>query len=68
MLKQIAGGSAEGASATLEGAIVEDLAEEPGLEDMAEQMQVPGNCAAGSVMLYFLKKKTLKPSANRTRA
>ncbi len=68
VLKQIAGGSAEGARAALEGELVEDLAEEPGLEDMAEQMQVPGNCAAGSVLLSFLKKKTLKPSANRTRA
>ncbi len=38
------------------------------LDDMAEKMQVPGNCAAGSVMLSILKKKTLRPSLMPTNA
>lgn len=37
-------------------------ADDEDLEAMAEQMQIPGNCAAGSVVLSFIKKKTGKPS------
>ena len=36
------------------------------LEEMAEEIQVPGGCAAGSILLSFLKKKHLTPSAKPT--
>jgi Mg-chelatase subunit ChlI len=35
-------------------------------ERMAESMQIPGSCAAGSILFDFLKKKTLKPSTSQT--
>lgn len=35
-------------------------------EAMAEEMQVPGASAAGSIVLSFLKKKSAKPSSKRT--
>jgi hypothetical protein len=36
-------------------------ATEEDLDELAEQMQVPGVFAAGSIMFSFLKKKTGKP-------
>jgi Mg-chelatase subunit ChlI len=33
------------------------------MDDMAEQMQVPGGCAAGSILLTFLKKKSLNATS-----
>jgi Mg-chelatase subunit ChlI len=39
---------------------------EEDLESMAERMQIPGHCAAGSVMLSYLKKKTVKPCSRPT--
>jgi Mg-chelatase subunit ChlI len=35
-------------------------------DDMAEQMQVPGAHAAGSIVLSYIKKKTMKPSTMPT--
>jgi magnesium chelatase subunit D len=40
---------------------------EDDLEQMAEQMQVPGVCAAGSVLLSYLKKKTALSCSTPTR-
>jgi magnesium chelatase subunit I len=36
------------------------------LETMAQQMQVPGVCAAGSILLDFIKKKNAIPSSSQT--
>jgi Mg-chelatase subunit ChlI len=36
------------------------------LDEMAEQMQVPGSAAAGSIVLSYIKKKTVKPSMTPT--
>jgi Mg-chelatase subunit ChlI len=65
VLKQLAG--------TQNGAPDDDFIEPEGiaetdedLESMAERMQIPGSCAAGSVMLTYLKKKTLTPCSRPT--
>jgi magnesium chelatase subunit I len=47
-----------------EGSTSADAAED--IESMAEQMQVPGVCAAGSILFDFIKKKTLKLSSTPT--
>ena len=36
------------------------------LDEMAERMQVPGSAAAGSIVLSFIKKKTVRPSTKPT--
>jgi magnesium chelatase subunit I len=66
VLKQVAGAASEEPGPEGESGSAEELPEDLALEEMAERMQVPGNCAAGSVMLSFLKKKTTEPSLSLT--
>ena len=67
-LQQLQGGGSEAASNESDEFGGEAVSADEDLEAMAEKMQIPGNCAAGSVMLSFLKKKTRKPSLTPTSA
>lgn len=62
--RQLAGGDADNPAAESDDVADAIPDEEEDLYEMAAGMQIPGNCAAGSVMLSFIKKKTMKPSSS----
>jgi magnesium chelatase subunit I len=68
VFQQLAGGDGESETVTSDEPADAFVETDEDLDDMAEKMQIPGNCAAGSVLLSFLKKKTSTRSLTPTNA
>jgi len=66
--RALTSGDAKSITQDVTDAVEEAIEPDSDLDEMAENMQVPGAAAAGSILLSWLKKKTVKPSSTPIQA